>query len=136
MALSKQKTSLIHVAKRKLHLSDDTYRDILMKVSGVTSSSDLDDRGFTALMDYMAKLGFKSTSRSKEYGPRRNMATPAQVRLIRRLWADYTDGAGTDAALGKWLARTFKVSDLRFVNGETAPKAIGALKAMVDGRPK
>ena len=58
------------------------------------------------------------------------MATPAQVTLIRKLWDEYTGGAGTDLTLGKWLARTFKTSALRFVTREEGQKAITALKAM------
>ena len=58
------------------------------------------------------------------------MATERQVVLIRKLWGDFTGGTGTDVTLGKWLDRTFKVSSIRFVNAETARKAIGALNAM------
>lgn len=136
MALSRKKTSLIHVAKRNLGLSEEVYRDILLKVAGVASSSDLDEAGFAAVMEYMTAMGFKSTGRTGEFGPRRNMATPAQVRYIRALWGDFTDGQGTDAGFSKWLDGKFHVSALRFVSAELAPKVITALRAMVANKAR
>ena len=51
-------------------------------------------------------------------------------RSLRALWSEYTDGQGDDLSLGKWLERTFKVSSIRSLPQEAAPKAITALKAM------
>jgi hypothetical protein len=61
---------------------------------------------------------------------RTGMASPGQTSFIRQLWAECTQGAGTDATLGKWLERQFGVSSLRFVSADLAPKVIGGLKAM------
>lgn len=135
MALSRKKISLIHVAKARMNLGDENYRRVLRAVAGVSSSRDLDDRGFEALMDYFNSLGFKSTWQKKNLGYRPMMASPAQVALIRHLWAEYTDGEGDDLSLGKWLSRTFKVAALRFLPVDLAPKAITALKAMNKRKP-
>ena len=77
-------------------------------------------------------LGFKPTDTPPAYGRRAGMATPAQVSYIRSLWSEYTDGVGDDRSLGKWLQRTVKVSDLRFVSFTAARKAITGLRAMVE----
>lgn len=130
MAPSRKQTSLIHVAVKQLGLTDGQYRAILRAVAGVDSSKDLDTMGFELVMQYLMSLGFRSDFTKTFYGYRHGMATPAQLTLIRRLWSEYTDGKGTEATLGKWLDRTFKVSAARFVTADQAPKAIAALRAM------
>lgn len=130
MAIARKCISLIHVAKARLGLTDDLYRKILLHYGGVASSRDLDHDGFALVMEAFDLLGFKSDFKRANFGTRPGMATARQVALIRELWAEYTDGDGTEASLGKWLERTFKVSSLRFVTAPMAPKAITALKRM------
>lgn len=130
MALAAKKIALVHVAKSRLGLSEDVYRDTLRNVAGVESSTKLNDLGFELLMDYFAGLGFVSDARANDLGMRRGMATPAQVALIEALWREYTKNDGTGVAMGRWLHRSFGVSALRFVTAEKAPKVITALKAM------
>ena len=132
MGLVRKKISLVHVAKKKLGLSDDDYRAVLLRAAGVSSSRDLDDWGFNQVMQEFARLGFQSDFGRRNLVARRNpfMASSAQLGYIRRLWSEYTDGEGTDASLGKWLERSFKVSSVRFITADLAPKAITALKAM------
>lgn len=136
MALDKKRIGLVHVAKTKLGLTDDDYRAILGRVAGVESSKDLDEIGFTLLMEHFTSLGFKSDFRSRSFGERAGMASTRQVEMIRNLWREYTDGAGTDATLGKWLDGTFKVSALRFATSDQAKKAITALKKMKERKPQ
>lgn len=129
--ISKPKTSLIQVARHQLGLEDDDYRTILRSIAGVESSRDLDEKGFAAVMHHFNRLGFESTSKKRNFGDRAGMATPGQVAKIRKLWNTYTGGAGTDATLGKWLEKTFKVSSVRFIPADAAFKVIGALNTMI-----
>lgn len=112
-------------------LHDDDYRSILSDLAGVDSSRDLDGDGFEAVMFRFHQLGFKSTWNRANFGYRAGMATPRQVAFIRALWRNYTGGVGTDRSLSKWLEAKFKVSSLRFLPSETAPKVIAALRSMV-----
>lgn len=128
--MTPEKQRILHVARRQLGLTEDDYRAVLKRCAGVESSRDLCLRGFNAVMDHFKRLGFKSTSKRKPMAARAGMAAPGQVQMIRGLWADYTEGQGTDATLGKWLERTFHVSALAFVSAEVAPKAIKALRVM------
>lgn len=128
--ISRQQIALVHIAKHRLGLTEDAYRDILTYIGGAETSRDLDSTGFAMVMDHLALLGFQSEWRTRNLGERPGMATPAQVSLIRNLWREYTDGSGNDLSLGKWLDRTFGVSAMRFVSKEQAPKIITALKAM------
>ena len=132
MALTRKQTALIHVAKKRLGLGDDDYRAILRHEAGVETSKGLDADGFTAVMRRFQALGFKPSANPPTYGDRAGMATTAQVAYIRSLWKEYTDGIGDDRSLGKWLQRTVKVSDLRFVSYGAARKAIAGLRAMVN----
>lgn len=134
--LSQKQIALLHVAKRELGLSDERYRDILFRLCACESSKFLDQDGFDLVMQCFSALGFKSSWNEKNFGHRYGMATPNQVRYIRKLWSAYRkpeieDG---DASLNKWLSRYHHVSALRFVSEEMASKIIPALKAMVGRR--
>lgn len=131
MTISNKQKAVLHVAKTKLKLSDAEYRAALVHMAGATSSTELDQDGFEALMGLFEHLGFAPlTSRGPDYGKRPGMASFAQIELIRVLWAEFTDGIGTEDSLNKWLLRTFKVSSLRFVTKDAAQKCIGTLKRM------
>lgn len=137
MTISRAQCALLHTAKAKLGLEDDTYRSILVRCAGVTSSKELDREGFESVMAYMRFVGFDPvTPHGKSYGKRAGFASPAQVELIRELWREYTGAASFDeATLNKWLLSKWKVATLRFLTAEAAPKVITALKAM-KARPR
>ena len=132
MTISSKQLALIHVARQKLRLSDETYRTALAQIAGVESSTQLDQGGFEAMMGLFEYLGFRPTvPQGKNYGARPGMASFAQIELIRALWREYTRGAyESEAELNKWLLRSFKVSSLRFLTAEGARSAITALKKM------
>jgi phage gp16-like protein len=134
MGIDKKEIAVIHIAKTQLGISEEDYRAILKQQCGVESSKQLDKRGLATLMDYFAKLGFKSTARARRFGQRAGMATPGQVTLMRKLWEEYTGVVSGDQEMGKWLHRHFKISALRFVSSEKAPKVIHALRHMAAQR--
>jgi phage gp16-like protein len=134
MTIAPKKISLLHVAKSRLGLSDENWRDVLRNVAGVGSSRELDDAGFDAVMLHFERMGFKSDFGQRNMGNRVGKASPAQVEKIRALWSEYTAGAGNDAQLGRWLSRQFKISALRFLDSGQAHKAIGALSVMIAKR--
>ena len=133
MPLSRNKISLIHVAKARLGLTDEQYRRLLEACGGVCSSKELDDTGFVELMRAFKLLGFESDAARNAYGDRPGMATPAQVILVRMLWEQYT-GSCDEGALGHWLEHYFGVSSLRFADQEVISKVITGLKGMVGRR--
>lgn len=128
---TKAQLSIIHVAKRQLGLDDGAYRALLWNLAGVRSSRELTPAGFELLMLRFAELGFASTSRLKPLPARAGMATPAQVQKMRALWAEFTNGKGTDLSLGKWLDSRFKVSSVRFVDAGLAQSVIGGMVLML-----
>jgi hypothetical protein len=134
MLINRSKLALLHVARRQLCLSEDDWRGILGLHGGVASSAALDARGFNAVMARLEQLGFKSTSARKPLPERDGMALPGQTSLIRQLWAECTGGVGTEAALGKWLEKQFKVSSIRFITADLAPRVIAGMRAMAAKR--
>lgn len=131
MPISRNQTALLHVAKSKLRLSEEIYRTALVQVAGVTSSTELDADGFSAMMGLFEHMGFRPLDRrGPAYGDRPGMASFAQIELIRALWAEYTRGRAGEDELTKWLLHSFRLSSLRFLTATAAPKVITALKAM------
>lgn len=133
MGISREKLSLIHVAKAKLGMAEEDYRAQLRDMAGVDSAAALDDAGFERLMQRFEALGFQSNRAKRGYGRRPGMATPAQVEYIRHLWTEYT-GGDNEASLNHWLEHSFGVTALRFVDEDVAGDALTALKAMVARR--
>lgn len=131
MTITAQQLKLIHVACRKVHLPDDAYRSALAQIAGVTSSTELDRDGFDAMMGLFQYLGFEpAKAQGQNFGARPGMASFAQIELIRALWQEHTSRQAGEAELNKCLLRCFKVSSLRFLTAEAAPRSITALKAM------
>lgn len=131
MTISKKQKTILHVAKGKLALDDDTYRQALIRIAGVTSSCDLEQEGFDAVMGFFEYCGFKPLGKgAPRYGNRAGMASFAQLELIRELWREiHGTRECDDAALMGWLRKFFKVDSMRFLTLEGARKAITALKA-------
>ena len=131
MTLSRPQKAILHVAKAKLAWSDDDYRSALVRIAGVTTSSDLDQEGFEAMMGFADYCGFRPLAKgAPRYGDRSGMATFAQLELIRELWRELHDQAACDdEALTGWLLKYHKVSSMRFLTLEAARKVIVALKA-------
>ncbi len=131
MTISRKQIAMLQVARKQLGLADEDYYTILWHEAGARSSRDLDNDSFDAVLRRFERLGFKRPAgRPRQFGHRWAMATPAQVAHIRRLWSDFTDGQGDDRSLGRWLEKTFKVSDIAFVGERQAAKVITALIAM------
>lgn len=128
--IGRKQLAVVHMAATELKLDDVSYRDVLNRFAGVSSAKDLDNQGFTAVMAYFTALGFRSTWTQRTYGRRPGMASPKQIDLIRKLWRDWS-GADDEAALGRWLDRSFHVSALRFLDRAGADKAVNGLRAML-----
>ncbi len=59
MAIGRKKKALVHLAKKDLHLDEESYRQILKGVAGVESSTQLNREGFEKVMRRFQEMGFK-----------------------------------------------------------------------------
>ena len=121
---------LIHVAKTKLGLDDDVYRDILESTTGKTSSKLLTPAQLEAVLDRLKQLGFEVESKDKTGV--KNLASDAQSKLIRHLWLQlYHTGQvknGSEKALAKFIENRVNVSALQFLSTESADMVINHLR--------
>lgn len=133
MGVSRKQLALLHVARSKVGLPEDTMTWALHHLCGVTSAAVLDARGFDLVMALMREKGFEWRQNIDRaglpIGHRPGFASAEQLALIQALWLEW-HGTADDTALGAWLERFFQVSALRFLKSATASKAITALKAM------
>lgn len=129
MSISNDKKAIVHVAKHQLQVADADYRALLQREAGVSSSVDLDDAGFEAVMREMERLGFRRTAGRAQKTHREGFASPAQIGKIRSLFQAYI-GRDDEHALGHWLEKHFHVSHVRFLEGWRAGKAIAILLKM------
>ena len=71
MPISPKQIRLVHVAKRKLELTDAQLRTALTEVAGVESLKDLDQEGMNVLMGLFEYLGFQPlTPNGQDFGER------------------------------------------------------------------
>lgn len=129
MTLINPQKAILHVAASKLKWDDDTYRMVLVRIAGATTSNDLDQAGFEAVMGFADYCGFRPLGKgAPRYGNRPGMATFAQLELIRELWRELHDQAiCDDEVLTGWLLKYHKVRSMRFLTLDAARKAITAL---------
>lgn len=128
--LTPKQLALLHVAKARLGLDDETYRDLLEDEAGVRSARDLDYAAFSAVMRRLERLGFHSRTRSVLPQRPPGMASAAQIDYLRALWRRYT-GRTDERGLDTWLRKQTGAADLLALDRAGAHKALVALKAMV-----
>ncbi|MGE4319655.1 MAG: phage protein GemA/Gp16 family protein [Deferribacterales bacterium] len=90
MTVTAKQIQLIHIAKYKLGMDDDTYRDVL-NTYGVASSKALTFRQANKLIDELKKKGFKMP-RKRNNRPKKadkSSATIYQINLIEFLADQY-----------------------------------------------
>lgn len=121
---------LIHVAKTKLTLDDEVYRDILESTTGKTSSKLLTPVQLEVVLDRLKQLGFEVDSKDKTGV--KNLANDSQSKLIRHLWLQLHEAGqvknGSEQALAKFIENRVKVSALQFLSSESADMVINHLR--------
>ncbi len=115
--LDQKKLAVIHIAKKKLGLSDKAYRDLLEQAAGVRSARDLDEAGFQKLMRFFA--------RSQHY-----RLNAAGVTLRQKLYIDHlVEDLGWDARhLQNFLRKYYKKEKVADLDRKEASKVIEGLK--------
>jgi phage gp16-like protein len=79
----------IHLAKKQLALTDDSYRDILRRITGLDSAKGMRADQLDAVLREFGRLGWKP----RKAGPR---SAKAQVRMIHAVWGDLVRMGGAD----------------------------------------
>lgn len=130
-------TAIINIAKSQLGLDGDTYRALLVRVTGANSLRAMTERQRIAVVEEMRRLGFRVASKGGRTLP---TATKPYIRLIHALWSSCGRlGVIEDASRGALRSFVSKemtrrgetpVSDPDFLTFDQATPIIETLKAM------
>jgi len=129
----------IHIAKKELGLNDDTYRAMLQNIAGENSAKNLTPLGAAKVIAHLRSCGWKPRRGGALFPPKKyedmedrsGMASPSQLRKIEAIWAEVCYSPNNpEGSLRRFLYKRFRVSDVRFLDLETAGKVIEALKAI------
>lgn len=125
----------MHVAKKRLGLDDDTYRDILERMTGKRSARDMSEAERRAALDEFRRLGSPLPNPSPQVGgaKRRRLEGP-HAKKLQALWiAGWNLGVvreRDDAAMLAFVRRQTGLDDTRFLwDAADGRAAIEALKA-------
>lgn len=125
----------IHVAKKQLALTDESYRDVLRKITGKESSSKMSDYELKAVIEEFNRLGFDGKHRPVKSGQRK-MAKGSQAKMIRGLWLQLRDlgvlkNSSEEALLG-YVKRMTDVDDLQWITPGDAGIVINGLRRWIE----
>jgi phage gp16-like protein len=112
----------IHTGRRALNLDDDTYRDLLERVTGQRSAGLLTAPQRRAVIDEFNRLGFKPPDHRRP-----GRAPEDRVRLMGKIEALLADAGRPWAYVDGMVKRMFDLESLRFCDAEQLRKIVAAL---------
>lgn len=126
----------LHLARKELALTEESYRDVLRRVTGQESAAALSEPQLDRALAEFRRLGWKPR---KGKGRTGTSAAP-QIRMIHAVWRDICrlgiDAEDETAALRAFVARQTRtaanpqgVSDPRFLDSQQANRVLEGLKA-------
>lgn len=122
---------LIHIAKNELSIDTDTYRQMLLSITGITSTSTMNPGQLNKVLAAMKTKGFK-VKPSRKARTTRPLADYPQAKKLRALWLEmYAQGIVRDSseeALRRWVKRETGVDGLQWLESDKASMAIERLK--------
>lgn len=121
----------IHIAKSQMGMDTDTYRQMLLSITGKTSTSDMNPGQLNKVLAAMKAKGFVVKPSSKARTTRQ-LADYPQAKKLRALWLEmYAQGFVRDSseeALRRWVKRETKVDGLQWLEADKASTVIEKLK--------
>ncbi len=128
---STRKTELakIHLAKKDLAMTDDSYRALMLRVTGKESAAALSATERSKLIAEFVRLGWQPKRRKAASGD--DWRTP-RIRLIWRLWHWLADHAvvrsRSSTSLLAFCAQHMQATRLEWAESEELNKIVEALK--------
>ena len=116
--------SKIHIARKDLALDEDSYRGLLMRITGEVSAKDCADQALMAVLEEFTRLGW--TAKGKRPASRH-----PHVRKVYAVWGDMKGlvADSSSAALNAFVLRQTGVSSPEWLDGPQANKVTEGLKA-------
>ncbi|MGH1577727.1 gp16 family protein [Planktotalea sp.] len=120
----------IHIAKKELRLDDETYRAVLTRVTGKSSSKDLGGPQRKKVLAELKRLGFKPKSKFSK----RPASSKPYVRKVFGLWGELKRaGIWRDPdpqSLRNFVKKMTGCDDPEWLEYHQASQVIEALKKM------
>lgn len=132
----RSKMSLIHIAKEKCGLDDESYRALLSGAAGIDSARDMEwEDQFVAIMDAFGRLGFQSWKKEGKTNSRPRWTDEwacksGQRAKIEVMWKTCARNKD-EAALRAFIRRIAHVDSPRWLTSDGARKVILALEKMM-----
>lgn len=125
MSTKKILMAKIHIAKKDLHLDDDTYRDVLWRVTGKRSCKDMTIAQLQDVVKDMQNSGFKPKTAPK-HGSKPNVTKRRQALIskIEAILADMSLHWNYAHGVGEQM---FQIKRLQFLNDQQLYKVTQAL---------
>lgn len=155
--INRKQIALIHVAKSKLNLGEEEYRDILEQF-GVSSSKDLSRKQFKELLNIFTDMGFDAPANpayipklrpsinrlqfaqeklngQKATGSPHTLITDKQKEKIWMIWNNISKAPeeGRENALNSLCKRVCKVDHWEWLTVKKAQQLIYVLEKMQNG---
>lgn len=131
ISLRRMLIAKIHVAKKQLALEDDSYRAILQRVTGKSSSADMSTGQLESVLKEFIRLGFTGTHRTAKPARKGGLPTDDQARKIRALWLNlYHLGEireSSEEALVAYCRRMSGVAAIEWMHPEQFDRVIRGL---------
>jgi phage gp16-like protein len=123
---------LVHIARRDMALTDESYRAVLERVTGLRSAGEMSAEQLGRVLDELKRLGWRPKPAAARRAGARAMAQGPQARKARALWLTlYHLGEVTDpseAALAHFARRQTGKDALQFLRPDEFHQLIEALK--------
>jgi phage gp16-like protein len=116
----------IHFLRRTLGLERDVYEEILQRVAGVRSSTDLDDAGRGAVLDELRRLAGENERERSYPGKPHNFASAAMPETITKIEAQLADMGLTWSYADSIAKRMFGIERCTWVRKQDQLAAIVA----------
>jgi phage gp16-like protein len=115
----------VQIARKELDLDEETYRAVLLRVTGKGSSTDCGPSELDALLKEFRRLGWQPKRAGRAPSDR------AHVRKIFAIWGDLAPHLedGSTAALRAFVRRQTGRDAPEFLDAKQASKVVEGLKA-------
>lgn len=122
----------IHIARKDLAMEEDSYRDLLERITKKRSAAKLRQAQLHDVIEEFERLGWKAKKTGPKRAGKRRLAEGDQAAKIRALWMNLYHLAEirdpSEDALAAFVARVTGVEALQWLDERQADKAIKALR--------
>ena len=131
MSIKRGLITKIHVAKSQLNMDEDSYRNLLHRVTGANSCSAMNVDQLERVMDEMKAKGFKvkKTPAGRRLSPK---SKGSEIDKVRAIWITmYQHGFvrdGSESALDAYTFRIANVSHVGWLKDAKLERVLESLK--------